>query len=113
MGAATDEKLLVTLTAAELAELVDTRVRSAVRAEVEKLCEPRFLTTSDVAEMLQVCTKTVLNLVRGQGLPVARQLGKELRFERDQVVGWMRARDGSAPAPDRPRLRRGHLERLK
>jgi excisionase family DNA binding protein len=108
-----DGKLLVTLTADELGQIVDDRVRAAVRDEVEKLCEPRFLTAGDVAEMLQVCTKTVANLVRKEGLPVARQLGRELRFERDQVVEWMRERVGTEPPPARPRLVRKHLERVK
>ena len=105
--------MLVTLTTEELEQLVDLRVRAAVRDEVEKLVEPRFLTAADVAEMLQVCTKTVANLVKREGLPVARQLGRELRFERDRVVEWMRERVGTEPPPERPRLARKHLERVK
>ena len=101
--------LLVTLTAADLEQLVETRVRAAVRDEVTKLVEPRFLTVADVAEMLQVCTKTVGNLVRKDGLPVARQLGREQRFDRDQVVEWMRERVRAEPPP----LKRKHLERVK
>ncbi len=109
-----DGAMLVTLTAAELADMLDARVRSAVRDEVEKLCEPRFMTVAEVAEMLQVCTKTVGKLVRDKGLPTARQLGHELRFERDRVVEWMRERVGTEPTPDRPKaLRRKHLERVK
>lgn len=101
-------RLLVTLTAADLERLVDDRVRAAVRDEVTQLCEPRFLTAADVAAMLQVCTKTVANLVKKEGLPSARALGRELRFERDRVVEWMRAR-GNGPElvpPERPRLSR-------
>jgi excisionase family DNA binding protein len=104
----TDGKMLVMLTAAELEQLLEQRVRSAIRDEVERLCEPRFLTIAEVAEMLRLSTKTVTNLVRKEGLPVARQLGRELRFERDRVVEWMRAR-GTGPElvpPERPRLRR-------
>lgn len=104
--------MLVTLTTAELEQLVADRVRESVREEVAQLVEPRFLTVADVAEMLQVCTKTVANLVRKEGLPVARQLGRELRFDRDQVVGWMRERV-RADTPERPTLKRKHLERVK
>jgi excisionase family DNA binding protein len=100
-------KLLVTLTAADLERLLDERVRAAVTETVAQLAEPRFLTVADLCEMLQVSRKTVAILVQRDGLPVARQLGRELRFERDQVVEWMRAR-GRGPElvpPTRPRLR--------
>jgi excisionase family DNA binding protein len=104
----TDSKPLVMLTASDLEQLVEHRVRAAVRDEVERLCEPRFLTIAEVAEMLRLSTKTVTNLVRKEGLPVARQLGRELRFERDRVVEWMRARVSGHEIvpPERPRLRR-------
>lgn len=109
-----EPKLLVTLTAAELEQLVDARTRAAVRDEIEKLVEPRFLTTAEVAEMLSISTVYVARLVKSDGLPVARQLGRELRFERDRVVEWMRARSTPAAVPtERPRLQRKHLTRLK
>ena len=41
--------------------------------------------------MLGVSTRYVTpELVPSQGLPTARKLGRELRFERDAVVDWMR-----------------------
>lgn len=112
--AAPNDRLLVTMTAAELEQLVDARVRAGMRDEIEKLVEPRFLTTAEVADMLSISTVYVARLVKSEGLPVARQLGRELRFERDRVVEWMRARSTPAPAPtDRPRLSRKHLTSVK
>jgi excisionase family DNA binding protein len=103
---------MVVLSADQLRTLIAETARVAVRDEIGQLVEPRFLTTADVAAMLQVCTRQVTNLVKTEGLPVARQLGRELRFERDQVVEWMRARGDNGRPPERPRLRRGHLEGL-
>lgn len=109
-----EPKLLVTMTGLELEQLVDARTRAAVREEIERFVEPRFLTTAEVAEMLSVSTVYVARLVKSDGLPVARQLGRELRFERDRVVEWMRARSTPATVPvDRPRLQRKHLSRVK
>jgi excisionase family DNA binding protein len=102
-----EARLLVQLTAGELERLIEDRVRATVLDAVSQLAEPRFLTVADVGEMLQVCTKTVHKLVRDDELPVARQLGRELRFERDRVVEWMRAR-GKGPElvpPTKQRLR--------
>lgn len=114
MNATHDSRMLVTLSASELEQLVDARTRASIRDEIEKLVEPRFLTTAEVAEMLSISTVYVARLVKSDGLPVARQLGRELRFERDRVVEWMRARSAPAPAPaDRPRLQRKHLSRVK
>lgn len=89
----------------ELERLIEGRVREAVRDEVQAIAAPRFLTVAEVAEMLRVCTKTVHRLVDKEGLPYARKLGREMRFDQEAVVAWMRA----SPAPKR----RGHLERVK
>jgi excisionase family DNA binding protein len=103
---------MVVLSTDQLRTLIDETARVAVRDEIGQLMEPRFLTTADVAAMLQVCTRQVTNLVKTEGLPVARQLGRELRFERDQIVEWMRLRgDDSGRPAERSRLRRGHLEK--
>jgi predicted XRE-type DNA-binding protein len=63
-----DSRLLVTLNVAELEQLFAERVRAAVRDEVERLCEPRFLTIAEVAEMLRLSKPTVMNLVRAGGV---------------------------------------------
>ena len=44
-----ESKMLVTLTSDELDELIAIAVRSAVRDEVDRLLEPRFLSLTQVA----------------------------------------------------------------
>ena len=110
-----DQRMVVQLTLEELVGVLEPFIRAAVREEVQRLCEPRFLTIADVCLMLDISSKYLLRkLVAEQGLPVARMFGREPRFERDAVVAWMRQGGASPPEPERPRLkRRGHLERVK
>jgi len=49
----------------------------------------KFLTVEDVAEMLQVTRTTIYNLKK-QGLPFIK-LGKNIRFDEDDVVDWVRS----------------------
>lgn len=49
----------------------------------------KFLTVEDVAEMLQVTRTTIYNLKK-QGLPFIK-LGKNIRFDEDDVVAWVRS----------------------
>jgi excisionase family DNA binding protein len=49
----------------------------------------KFLTVEDVAEMLQVTRTTIYNLKK-QGLPFIK-LGKNIRFDQDEVVDWVRS----------------------
>jgi excisionase family DNA binding protein len=86
------DRMLVQLTAGELERLVDERVRAAVRDEVTRLVGPRFLNTAQVAEMLGVSDRYVAELVRDQGLPTARPLGRHARFDHEAVIAWMRER---------------------
>jgi excisionase family DNA binding protein len=97
---------MVVLTSTDLERLLGALVRTAMREEGQSLIAPSFLTAAEVAEMLRVHPKTVVKLVKDEGLPVVRKLGRELRFERAAVVEWMRA-------AGRPPIRRGHLERIK
>jgi excisionase family DNA binding protein len=55
-----------------------------------------LLTTSEVAQVLQIHPKQVYRLVR-QGLP-GRRVGGEWRFLHDEVIGWVE-RGGSAALP--------------
>jgi excisionase family DNA binding protein len=50
------------------------------------------LTRVQVAELLSVCVESVSKLVRDEGLPCKR-VGKEYRFLRSDVLGWLRERD--------------------
>ena len=49
----------------------------------------KFLTVEDVAEMLQV-TRTMIYNLKKQGLPFIK-LGKNIRFDQDDVVDWVRS----------------------
>lgn len=51
--------------------------------------EIKFLTVEDVAEMLQVTRTTIYNLKK-KGLPFIK-LGKNIRFDQDEVVQWVRS----------------------
>jgi len=49
------------------------------------------LTRFQVAELLNICVESVTKLVRDEGLPCKR-VGKEYRFLRSEVLGWLSAR---------------------
>lgn len=49
----------------------------------------KFLTIEDVSEMLQVTRTTVYNLKK-QGMPFIK-LGKNIRFDQEEVVDWVRS----------------------
>lgn len=51
--------------------------------------DTKFLTIGDVSEMLQVTRSTVYNLKK-KGLPFIK-LGKNIRFDKDEVVNWVRS----------------------
>jgi excisionase family DNA binding protein len=91
-GPRVEDRLLVTLTVGELERLVEGCARTAVAEVVGQLVAPRFLTIAQVAEMLGICERYVGQLVREEGLPEARRLGRSPRYERDAVVAWMRAK---------------------
>lgn len=98
------ETKIVTVPFDQLKPFLETLVRDTVAGAVERFVEPRFLTIGEVAQMLSVCEKTVKTLIHGQGLPVARKLGTQWRFDRDAVVTWMN--NGAAKADTKPKLRK-------
>jgi len=55
--------------------------------------EIKFLTIEDIAEMLQVTRTTIYNLKK-RGLPFIK-LGKNVRFDKDEVVEWVRSQQTS------------------
>jgi len=57
----------------------------------------KFLTVEDVGEMLKVTRTTVYNLKK-KGMPFIK-LGKNIRFEQQEVVDWVRA-NGRDPSPE-------------
>jgi excisionase family DNA binding protein len=59
----------------------------------------KFLTIEDVSEMLQVTRTTVYNLKK-KGMPFIK-LGKNIRFDQDEVVEWIKS--NNRPASDNER----------
>jgi excisionase family DNA binding protein len=77
-------KLVVT-TEEQLRTIVD----EAVSAAVARLApSDRPLDLEEVADLLGICTKSVLTHVRTKGLP-ARKVGKVYRFFRQDVLDWL------------------------
>lgn len=74
-------------------EEVRDLVRTAIREELTSQRDPErdVLTAEQVAGMLAVHVKTIAKLVARDGLP-ARRLGREYRFHRDEVLGWLAER---------------------
>jgi len=91
-----DDRMLVTLTVADLRRLV----REVMR---ETAVEPReFLTANQLAKRLDVCTRSIKTMVSRDGLPTY-QLGPRLvRFLWPEVEQWLLAR-GKARRPKRRR----------
>jgi excisionase family DNA binding protein len=86
-----DVKFIVT-TEAQLRAIVD----DAVSAAVAKLApSERPLDVKETADLLGVCTKTVLDLVSRRSLP-ARRVGKAYRFFRRDVLDWLSKQHGKA-----------------
>jgi excisionase family DNA binding protein len=51
----------------------------------------RFLTASDVAELLQLNVETVYSLISKVGLPAAK-IGGQWRLSEDDVQAWIKER---------------------
>ncbi len=59
------------------------------------------MTTKEVAAYLQVCTKTVLAMVR-RGMP-AQRMGRVWRFNPDAIKAWLSARTEDERRPPKPK----------
>lgn len=80
--------MVVQLTTEQLEELV----RKAVRAELgERQEAPQYLKRAELAQVLGCSEKTILRLIKSEGLP-AQRLGAEWRFELAKVREFMAAR---------------------
>jgi excisionase family DNA binding protein len=58
----------------------------------------KFLTIEDVGEMLQVTRGTVYNLKK-KGMPFIK-VGKNIRFDENEVVDWIKANRSEGPDPE-------------
>jgi excisionase family DNA binding protein len=61
--------------------------------------EVKFLTIEQVAEMLQVTKMTIYNFQK-KGLPFIK-LGKNLRFDKDDVIEWVNSKKVTAADHDK------------
>jgi excisionase family DNA binding protein len=79
-------ELLVTMTKRQLAELLKDTLSGSVKAANE----PEVMTMQQVAHMLDVHTKTLMNkVVKERGLPVHYIGPKDPRFRRSEVLAWL------------------------
>jgi len=63
---------------------------------------PAYLTARDVAAMLQLSAKSVFRLAAADATMPQLRLGGSVRFPRERLLRWLRAREGGPVAPARP-----------
>lgn len=79
-----------TLSVDELRALVRDAVREELAAQSPGGSE--ILSREKVAKLLGCHVRTVSNLVRSKGLPVAFMVGAQPRFKRAEIERWMQER---------------------
>lgn len=92
------QELAVTLTVAQLEELMKRAVREAGAGAPSEI-----MTREEVAAMLQLHVNVVGKFVKTEGLP-ACHVGGALRFVRSEVLAWVQSHHG---APVRKARRKG------
>ncbi len=65
----------------------------------EKPSIPKALTTEQVAEILQLSSKTIGEMIRNGDLPAMR-IGGVWRVRPESLEEWMKQRESSHPAKD-------------
>ncbi|MBE7480224.1 MAG: hypothetical protein HS104_09600 [Polyangiaceae bacterium] len=99
-----DDAMLVTMTRAELRELVRGEVDSALAEALAGARKPpALLSRAALADALGISLPTVDRMRREQGFPQWGVVGEAPRFELAAVLGWLRRR-GDAGG-DEPALR--------
>lgn len=87
---------LIVCTPKRLRELVRAAVREEL-GEQKSAPAPEYLTTQQVAEMLQTSGRNVRYFVQRKELPALR-VGTEYRFRRDAVLAYMEQREKGTDA---------------
>ena len=84
----TDPKaMIVQLTVGELkALLVEAAAEGAAKSREETV---EYLTLEQAAKLVKLDQRTLVTYVKDRGLPGIK-LGNEWRFERAELLGWMR-----------------------
>lgn len=86
------DEMLVTMTIGQLRAIVRGEVEEVVRAALAQVGAPSpIMTTAEAAQMLSLCTKTVLRLVDAGELPATR-IGTQWRFMRADVEAFVASR---------------------
>lgn len=88
------EKMIVTLTATELAEIVSKAVANQLATLPQSV---EVLRLEQAAEFLGRSPKTVMKLVETEGLPARYISDREPRFLRSALIEWLNNRP-SKPA---------------
>ena len=63
---------------------------------------PEYLTAAQVAAMLQLSAKSVFRLAAADATMPQLRLGGSVRFPRERLLRWLKAREGGPVAPARP-----------
>lgn len=58
---------------------------------------PPVLTAAELAKIMRVDRRVIYEMVREHQIPGVRPFGRQLRFDRDAVLNWLRDGQGRAP----------------
>lgn len=82
---------LVVIDVDDLERRIEGAVRRALAARSAEPA-PEYLTTKQAAALVGVHPRSVIRLVRDEGLPVIKLGDKTMRYDRAAVLDWMRGR---------------------
>lgn len=82
---------LVVIDVDDLERRIEGAVRRALAARSNEPA-PEYLTTKQAAELVGVHPRSVIRLVRDEGLPAIKLGDKTMRYDRAAVLEWMRGR---------------------
>ncbi len=80
---------IVVLTQEQLRILVSEAVEEALAKAASGAAPGEVLSCEQAAELIGVHPHTVPKLVRDEGLPTLRRIGKLWRFRRSDVMAWL------------------------
>lgn len=63
---------------------------------------PAYLTAAQVAAMLQLSAKSVFRIAAADATMPQLRLGGSVRFPRERLLRWLKAREGGPVAPGAP-----------
>ena len=84
---------IVVLTVDQLRAIVAETVADTIAKVGPRADDHDVMSRRQVAKLVGVCPVTVSKLVKEEGLPLLRVLGKSWRFSRREVLAWMGRRN--------------------